>query len=220
MQQVVEVGVEEMQLALEEGDVLGDLPAQRLPRLAAERLQEPRPLGDEHLLHLLLAGEEVPELVLGLGRERAPLGLHARTEGGQHVGIQRVRLRELGRRLREVTHLARIHDDDRKTGTAQRGDDAALIPTRRFHHDEIDGRRGGQRLLQRVLARPGVRIGHALRDPRPSHHQLRLRHVDPQIALHNAPLAGVGECPCTRSVLYARSRRARLRQLFELWQQA
>jgi hypothetical protein len=223
VQEIIEVGVEQVQLALEVGDVFADLPPERVARLAPERLEEPRFLGAEHLLHLLLAGEEIAQRVLRRGRERPALGLDARAKGGEHVGVERVGLRELAGRLREVAHLPRIHHHDRQPSTPERGDDAPLIPARRLDHDQLHAqrcRRPGERVHQRVLPRPRVRIRRGLGDPIARHDQLRLRDIDSQIATHRAVPPRHRKRPCTRSVLYARSPARRLRQLFELWQQA
>jgi len=83
------------------------------------------------------------------GLEFLGVGVGDGTQGGTHdvgtaredVRIEAIRLRELAGRFRTVTHVARIHHDDRIRRGRQRGDHEQLVPAGGFEHDPLQRQR-------------------------------------------------------------------------------
>ena len=171
----------------------------------SSRLLKPILLLYKHLDHLLLAGQKVSELLLFLTLQRSEFRLNARSKIREHVSIKPISLGKLTCRFREIPYLPRVHHYYWQSSSPKCGDHSPLISTGRLNYDQLDRRSGltitvdvSQKITMTTIS---VRISLASSHSFYCNDQIRLRDVDSNKATHTVSR---DECPCSRSVLYAR----------------
>jgi hypothetical protein len=131
LNRVGEVAIDVDDAAFEPADVLRQAPTDRRGRVF-----EAIALGRQHVQELSAAGHERVELLPRRIRERPRRGMHPLGKEGQEVRIEGVGFGELAGRFREITHLARIGDDERQPTSGQRGHQRRLVPARGLQDDQ------------------------------------------------------------------------------------
>src|SRR5712692_8629527 len=144
-----ELAVDIVEPALQPADVPGDVP----PDGAAGELEAVR-LGRQHLDELAPPREQGVEQLGGFARQEPGLGPHPLGKARQGPGVDRVGLRKLAERLREVPDVARIDHDDRQPHAGACGRHRQLVASGGLKDDQRRGQ--GRETADQLLNAGGI----------------------------------------------------------------
>lgn len=153
-------------------------------------------LGHHHLDQLPPAREQGVQQLDGLARQAPGRGSHPLRKARQGAGVDRVGLRQLAEGLGEVTHVARIHHDDRQSLAGRGSRDSRLVASSGLKDDQR--RSEGREAAHQILNAHGiVGDGSGLSPRLDCQVEGILGDIDADEAIHDSPLGTIDTArPC------------------------